>query len=82
MNRLNKKYIAILLKDRNPSENFQELENRIKKDKHSSGVLITCISRNEMFNILYDLFKEKVITEDDLVDFSEELRSSLIKNNK
>ena len=75
-------YIAILQKPANASENFFELEKRIRNDKRSLGVSAR-ISRNNMFQIVVSLLANAVITIDDLKDFSDEFTESInfcIKN--
>lgn len=80
--RLNGEYIAILQKPANASENFFELEKRIRNDKRSFGVSAR-ISRNNMFQIVVSLLANAVITIDDLKDFSDEFTEAVnfcIKN--
>lgn len=75
-------YIAILQRPANASENFWELEKRIRNDKRSFGVSAR-ISRNNMFQIVVSLPANAVITIDDLKDFSDEFTESVnfcIKN--
>ena len=75
-------YIAILQRPANASENFFELEKRIRNDKRSFGVSAR-ISRNNMFQIVVSLPANAVITIDDLKDFSDEFTESInfcIKN--
>lgn len=75
-------YIAILQRPANASENFWELEKRIRNDKRSFGVSAR-ISRNNMFQIVVSLPANAVITIDDLKDFSDEFTESInfcIKN--
>lgn len=75
-------YIAILQKPANASENFWELEKRIRNDKRSFGVSAR-ISRNNMFQIVVSLPANAVITIDDLKDFSDKFTETVnfcIKN--
>lgn len=75
-------YIAILQRPANASENFWELEKRIRNDKRSLGVSAR-ISRNNMFQIVVSLPANAVITIDDLKDFSDEFTETVnfcIKN--
>lgn len=75
-------YIAILQRPANASENFWELEKRIRNDKRSFGVSAR-ISRNNMFQIVVSLPANAVITIDDLKDFSDEFTETVnfcIKN--
>lgn len=52
MDNLNKEYIAILSRDKNPSDNFWELEKRIRKDKNKIGVTIDMRRSVMIMNIL------------------------------
>lgn len=66
MEGLVKEYVNFLNDDKKPaSEKFWELEKRIKEDKLHPEVIIWDIAR---------LIKLKVITYDDLSDFSDELQ--------
>lgn len=74
--------IAILQKPTNASENFFELEKRIRYDKRNFGVSAR-ILRNNMFQIVVSLLANAVITIDDLKDFSDEFTEAVnfcIKN--
>ena len=74
MEKLEKEYIQILLKkDKLASEKFWELEKEINKDKKSPGVNLE-LNKSEMELDIMRLLKEKAITMDDLIDFSDELR--------
>ena len=76
MDRLNKEYIELLSSEGNPSDKFWALNDRIKEDQKCKGVQAR-MSRSEMlFNIL-DLLREGAITQDDLSDFSDELKDSI-----
>lgn len=78
MERLNKEYIAILSQEnKDPSEMFWELDERIQRDKKLTGVMAYEVSRSNMFTLLLDLLREKTITLDDLSEFSEELQERL-----
>ena len=72
-----REYIDLLSGDGNASDKFWELDKRMKKDKKKTGVLITDMSRSNMIFIIMQLLDEKVITLDDLADFSEGLRERL-----
>ena len=78
MAELNKEYIAILSRDQNASDNFWELEKRIKEDKRKTGVLARDICRSNMFSHMMDLMREGAISAEDLDGFSEELRERII----
>lgn len=76
MDNLNKEYIAILSRDKNPSDNFWELEKRIRKDKNRIGVTID-MRRSVMIMNILTLLKDGVITMDDLNDFSDLLKETI-----
>ena len=74
--KLNKEYIGILIQDKNASTIFWELNDRIKKDRNSPGVIIE-MSRSLLVENLISLIKHNVITLDELNDFSEEIKESI-----
>lgn len=76
MERLIKEYAELLNGDTSASEKFWALEKRIRADRQSLGVRANEVSRSKLQNILTGLIIENVITENDLQDFSEELRES------
>lgn len=77
MDRLNKEYIRILSAEgKNPSDRFWELENRIKRDRRHPGVIIEKRKSYALFDII-DLIRLNVISEEDLDEFSEELREAV-----
>ncbi|MCW3763688.1 multidrug transporter [Weissella confusa] len=76
MNRLNHEYKRILDSDGSPSNKFWKLEKRIKADRKSPGVIVE-VSKRSMFQTLLQLLSEKVITDEDLNGFSEELRDGI-----
>ena len=76
MTKLNKEYIGILIQDKNASTIFWELNDRIKKDRNSPGVIIE-MSRSLLVENLISLIKHNVITLDELNDFSEETKESI-----
>jgi hypothetical protein len=69
---------AVLLSDnsKTASDKFWELEKRIKADKKHPGVIMTVQKSETIWNIAY-LIRLKVITYDDLVDFSDELKQEV-----
>lgn len=73
MDRLNQEYKRILDGDDSPANKFWKLEKRIKADRKSPGVIVE-VSKRSMFQTLLQLLSEKVITDEDLDGFSEELR--------
>lgn len=76
MNRLNQEYKRILDGDGSAANKFWKLEKQIKADRKSPGVLVE-VSKRSMFQILLQLISEKVITDEDLNGFSEELRDGI-----
>ena len=58
------------------SEKFWELEKRIKEDKHHPGVIME-MSKSEAIWDIVRLIRLKVITYDDLSDFSDELQNEV-----
>ncbi len=76
MNRLNQEYKRILDGDDSATNKFWKLEKRIKADRKSLGVIVEVLKRS-MFQILLQLISEKVITDEDLNGFSEELRDGI-----
>ena len=76
MERLIKEYAELLNGDDAASEKFWALDKRIRADRKSLGVHVDGVTRSNLQNILTGLIIENVITENDLHDFSEELRES------
>lgn len=74
MEKLVEEYMEILSDDRNASDKYWALEARLKADKRNPGVLITDISRSNFYDHLVSLVRYKVITMDDLEDYSEETK--------
>ena len=77
MERLAKEYIELLSSDRQASDKFWELDQRIKHDKRRTGVLARGVSRSNMFQLIINLIYEETISEDDLKEFSESLRENI-----
>ena len=74
MEGLVKEYANFLNDDKKPaSEKFRELEKRIKEDKRHPGVIME-MSKSEVIWDIVRLIRLKVITYDDLSDFSDELQ--------
>lgn len=74
MEGLVKEYANFLNDDKKPaSEKFWELEKRIKEDKRHPGVILE-MSKSEVLWDIVRLIRLKVITYDDLSDFSDELQ--------
>lgn len=73
MARLNEEYIQILKRKGSPSDDFWELNKRIQKDKKSAGVIVG-LDRKMAIKTIVDLLNDKIITYDDIKDFSSELK--------
>ena len=76
MDNLNKEYIALLSEDKDASEKFWTLHDRILKDKKSAGVQAQR-SRSNMDFIIMELLHDKIITLKDLEDFSEDMQEKM-----
>lgn len=76
MQKLNNEYIEILKRDNDASKNFWDLERRIYKDKRSIGVAID-MRRSKMYENIWALLKDDIITFDDLNDFSDDFKSEI-----
>ncbi len=76
MEKLNREYIDLLSTDSTASEIFWALEERIKKDKTSVGI-VADMRRSQMIPNIISLLGDGVITEDDLNEFSETLQSAI-----
>lgn len=77
MERLNQSYAELLNSDMQASEKFWMLERKIRQDKRCSGVIVSEMSRSRFLDIMFQLMNDGVIREQDLQDFSEELRDSV-----
>ena len=77
MERLTMEYIELLSSDRQASDIFWELDKRIKQDKRCTGVLARDVKRSNMFQLIINLIYEEAISEDDLNEFSEDLRDAV-----
>lgn len=77
MNKLNKEYIELLSGEGRPSEKFWTLEERIRKDKKDTGVQLKMSRSNCIPNII-SLLNEEVITMEDLDEFSDELKETIL----
>ena len=77
MEGLVKEYVNFLNDDTSSvSEKFWELEKRIKEDKHHPGVVME-LKKSEVIWDMVCLIRLKVITYDDLSDFSDELQNEV-----
>ena len=74
MEDLVKEYVNFLNDDKKPvSDKFWELEKRIKEDKRHPEVILE-LKKSEVIWDIVRLIRLKVITYDDLSDFSDELQ--------
>ena len=69
-------YVDFLSSDEAASTKFWEMDKRIKQDKKTPGVCMEINKREILFDIVR-LLKDGVITFDDLVDFSDELKENV-----
>ncbi len=67
-------YIEILNGDSEASSRFWALEERVNRDKLSSGVLANDIRRSTMRYEIANLLSDNVITLDDLDGFTEDIK--------
>ena len=77
MERLAKEYMELLSSDMQSSDKFWKLDQRIKQDKRRTSVLARGVSRSNMFQLIINLINEEAISEDDLKEFSEDLRDTV-----
>ena len=76
MDKLVNEYIVLLNDNKPASSKFWSLEQRIKQDKNKPGVLINP-SRQQMLFDIVRMINDGAITEDDLIDFSDELKENV-----
>ncbi|MBR2047233.1 MAG: multidrug transporter [Oscillospiraceae bacterium] len=76
MDKLNQEYIRLLSGEGNASDKFWELEERIRRDKISVGV-VADMRRSQMYSNLISLLLHEIIREEDLDGFSEELTETI-----
>jgi hypothetical protein len=77
MEGLVKEYVNFLNDDTSSvSEKFWELEKRIKEDKHHPGVVME-LKKSEVIWDMVCLIRLKVITYNDLLDFSDKLQNEV-----
>lgn len=72
-----KKYIDLLNTDDLASNKFWKLEKRIKNDCKNSGVILQLRKSTMIFDIV-SMINLKVISVDDINDFSEELKNKIL----
>lgn len=77
MEKLVKEYIVLLNDNLPASSKFWELEKRIKMDKNKPGVILNLRKQEMLFDIM-QLINDGAITVDDLLDFSDDLRSKVM----
>lgn len=77
MNKLNKEYIELLSGEGRPSEKFWTLEEQIRNDKKDTGVQLKMSRSNCIPNII-SLLNEEVIMMEDLDEFSDELKETIL----
>ena len=76
MEKLVKEYADFLYSDQPASVKFWEMEKRIKRDRKKPGVCIE-LRKSDMFWDIARLIKDKVISEDDLEEFSDDLKEAV-----
>ena len=82
MGGLVKEYVNFLNDDKKPaSDKFWELEKRIKEDKCHPGVIME-LKKSEVIWEIVRLIRLKVITYDDLSDFSDELQMEVKRKHE
>ena len=76
MEKLVKEYADYLCSDLPASTKFWEMEKRIRKDKKSPGVCIE-LRKSSMFWDISQLIIDKVISTEDLAEFSDGLKEAV-----
>ncbi len=76
MDKLNRSYIDLLSEDKKPSEKFWNLSRRITEDKKRTGVQLE-MSRSKLIMNIVSLIVDKVISFEDLEEFSDELQETI-----
>ncbi len=77
IDKLNQEYIELLSGESDASDKFWALEKRIREDKKDCGVQCE-MKRSNQFYIILSLLDEGAITIDDLEDFSDDLKDTII----
>ena len=70
-----RQYVEMLYGDSEASSRFWALEERLNRDKLSSGVIANDIRRSTMHREIANLLIDSVITLDDLDGFTEDIKS-------
>ena len=76
MDALLREYVALINSPGDASVHFWELEERIKKDKKNPGVQLELRKSEAVYDIAA-FVSQKIISFDDLNEFSEELRATV-----
>ena len=76
MEKLVKEYADYLCSDLPASTKFWEIEKRIKRDRKTPGVCIE-LRKSDMFWDIAGLIHDKVISMDDLEEFSDDLKEAV-----
>ena len=76
MEKLIKEYADYLCSDLSASTKFWEIEKRIRKDRKRPGVCIE-LRKSSMFWDIAGLINDKVISMDDLEEFSDDLKEAV-----
>ena len=76
MEKLVKEYADYLCSDLPASTKFWEIEKRIKRDRKTPGVCIE-LRKSDMFWDIAELINDKVISMDDLEEFSKDLKEAV-----
>ena len=76
MDSLLREYVALITSPGEASAHFWELEERIKRDKKNPGVQLELRKSDAVYGIA-TFVSQKIITFDDLSEFSEELRETV-----
>ena len=79
MEQVCQKYISILTEDAPASVRFWTLGEEMKKDKKNPGVLVTDLRRSTALFLIADLVQNKVITNEELHEFSDDTVSFVNK---
>ena len=75
MEKLIGQYVEMLNGDSEASSRFWALEERLNRDKLSSGVIVNDIRRSTMHREIANLLIDSVITLNDLDGFTEDIKS-------
>ena len=77
MEKLVKEYADYLCSDLPASTKFWEIEKRIKKDRKTPGVCIE-LRKSDMLWDIAGLIRDKVISMEDLEEFSDDLKEAVV----